>query len=184
MINAMQAARWSFGVLLLVSSTFGQPNYVGAIDGAVRSAATQSGLSGVQVLLNTSGEPRREAQTAATGHFRFTGLKPADYSLNLYKDGYVDARSSPKVSTATAKVNIEMTPWSKLSGRVFDADRKPAAGVRVELVRCRSTAVRIPVRIRSPMPTASSNSTNYYRATTIYARRPNKRSRRERCDGR
>jgi len=116
----------------------------GAVEGTVVNTATGAGISGASVTLHGNRSTLSAATSDAAGHFKITGVPPGEYFTTANKDGFAfsapDLRSlltNRGIHVAAAgdpvKVEIKLTPFDSIRGRVLGPDAKPLVGVTVGL---------------------------------------------------
>ena len=95
-----------------------------------------SATDGVFTLISTSGQ-HRTVPVQKDGTFRIDSVQPGTYTVSVQSTTYgVGKLREPKLDVplgGCAIANGWFETGSTLSGRVFDADGKPAAHVRLEL---------------------------------------------------
>jgi hypothetical protein len=110
------------------------------VEGTVVNRVTHQGISGVSVTLDrgTAGLAYR-AITDSSGAFKIANVDPGDYLPIFEKSGLavVDAAVKPIRIDGPRKFRAEMTPWTRVSGRVLDPSNKPVPKVRVSLIPMR-----------------------------------------------
>jgi hypothetical protein len=115
----------------------------GAVEGTVVNTATGAGISGASVTLHGDRTTRSEGASDAAGHFRITGIPPGDYFVTANKDGFAPfapglrsllTRGLHVSSSSDAiKVEVKLTPFDSIQGRVLGPDAKPLVAVEVGL---------------------------------------------------
>ena len=102
------------------------------VEGNVVNSVTGTGVSGVKVNLVTSGEVAYTTTTDAQGHFLFDHVQSGDYIANYSSPDYFFEPGTPprlqrfQASDGTpVKLEAQMTPLARLSGRVVDGSGKP-----------------------------------------------------------
>ncbi|MFB3825139.1 MAG: carboxypeptidase regulatory-like domain-containing protein [Bryobacteraceae bacterium] len=116
------------------------------VEGTVVNAITGAHIAGVKVEIRQAGCSAATAVSDASGGFRVEGLAEGEYSASFlasdfyYPRGAVDFRVGPG---AALRLRVELTPLARLSGRVVDGERRPAAGVAVELIRIGNAAMNV-----------------------------------------
>ncbi|MEO8100862.1 MAG: carboxypeptidase-like regulatory domain-containing protein [Acidobacteriota bacterium] len=124
----------------------------GAVEGTVVNTVTRAGIGGVTVVFATvqsneegAAPSRYEATSDAAGRFRIAAMAPGDYRASAEMEGFTSPMTIPDLSVlmnsvlrvttggAVLKVELKLTPFTTLAGRVVDPDGKPAAGVQVSL---------------------------------------------------
>jgi hypothetical protein len=113
----------------------------GAVEGTVVNSVTGAGIDGASVVLFGSQSTRYKATSDAAGRFKITGIAPGSYRTNVEKDGFAPPafdlgtflNSGLRVASGSdpVKVEIKLTPFDTMRGRVLGPDGKPAAGVEV-----------------------------------------------------
>jgi hypothetical protein len=112
----------------------------GRIEGRVVDGSGRS-LPYAQVALVTGGGANRAVRTDVTGRFVFTDVPPG--TVLASKPGYSMAQTRVAAfSTAERREEIELrlTPWGAITGRVLDDLREPVEGARVQLLEVRYEA--------------------------------------------
>jgi hypothetical protein len=120
----------------------------GSISGRVTNSVTGAGIEGatVRACLTLDGCFRGEsprATTDAAGVFRIDGMPDGQYTIDLgpmqgFRPGFGalggPAPSAVHVSGDTRlNLDLQMTPFASVRGRVLDPEGKPAAGIIVKL---------------------------------------------------
>jgi hypothetical protein len=123
-----------FGLVL----PFAQAQNAGVVEGSVVNSATHSGIAGVTVRLFTRQGVRYETTTDGTGQFSIRGMKEDDYDSSFERDGFapLGAMISRRLhidGKNPARLDVELTPYAKIRGRVMDPEGKPAPDARVTL---------------------------------------------------
>jgi Carboxypeptidase regulatory-like domain len=128
-------------------STARVPQGIFRIAGTVVNAKTGEALARAQVTL---ADTRNRAAmidvvTGSDGHFEFTGLAAAKYSLNGSKRGFLSAGYEQHESFTTAivtgpnfatdKLELRLMPMALISGHVYDESGEGIRGARVILYR-------------------------------------------------
>ena len=105
------------------------------VEGTVRDASIGNGIAGVQVELTRNSTVFYQTVSDAIGGFRMEGLGPGEYALRYTSPDYVPSGSIPLVMSAGQALKLEsrLLAWSGITGRVLDAEGRPAPGARVEL---------------------------------------------------
>ncbi|HUI82445.1 MAG TPA: carboxypeptidase-like regulatory domain-containing protein [Bryobacteraceae bacterium] len=105
----------------------------GAVEGRVVNSITHAPIEGVEVRVASY-----KTNTDAGGAFRIDGMKAGQYNYAFSKEGYAptgefDPRRALRIGFTkdAVRLDVELTPYAALSGRVFDSDGKPAAKVEV-----------------------------------------------------
>jgi hypothetical protein len=111
----------------------------GAVEGRALDSLTHAAIGGVEVRLWTRDATNYITTTDAAGAFRIDGMKTGQYNFRFEKSGYVstevtDPRKILRVGLAkeAIRLDVELTPFATLTGRVLDSDGKPAAKVEVQ----------------------------------------------------
>ncbi len=114
----------------------------GAVEGMVLNSVTGAGIGGASVTLSGGPSARYETTSDAVGHFKITGITPANYRPTASKDGFAspppDLRTFLKAGLRVdpgdpVKVDFKLTPFQTISGRVLGPDGKPASRVEVNI---------------------------------------------------
>lgn len=117
----------------------------GTVEGIAFNRVTKAGVPGVTVRLTSSANRNRAlyaAITDATGAFRISGVPEGEYVAEYSPPpgfrpphGLAPSRLPFRVGEGVVKLDAPLTPQSVIRGRVVDADARPLAGVRIELMR-------------------------------------------------
>jgi hypothetical protein len=105
------------------------------VTGTVTNAITHEPIAGVTIRVFGSNDVR-ETSTDTKGVFRAEGLENC-CRLLFDKDGFEAVGADNlqfNAATHPAPLNLTMTPWPTLRGRVVDPERRPIAGSTVEAV--------------------------------------------------
>ena len=117
-------------------------NTYGKVEGVVVDARTRMPLAEVSVALSST-QPNyspRTLTTRADGTFMFDRAAPSafPYSLSARRDGYrMEVAGAPTIqmtNAASVRIEVRLSATSVVAGRVFDEDRRPIAGAKVELI--------------------------------------------------
>jgi hypothetical protein len=113
------------------------------VEGTVVNRVTRQGIAGVSVTLDrgAAGFAYR-AVTDSSGAFRIPNVDPGDYLPLFEKRGLSAADDASKPlhlgpAAGPVRLRAEMIPWTRLAGRVLDAEDHPIPRVRVTLVPLR-----------------------------------------------
>jgi hypothetical protein len=129
-------------LLLLAPLIFAQEGVT--VEGAVVDRATHQGISGVAVTLDRGAEGLAyRAVTDPSGAFHIPNVDPGDYLPIFEKRGLSIADGSTKsvhIAAASGPIRLraEMIAWTRISGRVLDAQDRPIPRVRMTLVPLRA----------------------------------------------
>jgi hypothetical protein len=114
------------------------------VEGTVVNRVTRQGISGVTVTLDrgAAGLAYRGV-TDSSGAFRILEVDPGDYLPVFEKRGLSVAGGSSKLLHVAAdavpiRLRAEMVPWTRIAGRVLDAQLQPVPRVSVTLVPLRA----------------------------------------------
>jgi 5-hydroxyisourate hydrolase-like protein (transthyretin family) len=149
-------------LLIALASAWGQDT--GSIEGVVTNSATHTPVANVRVVVDHASGPEPNqphvAVTDVSGVYRVDQLAPRDYVVTFSANTYV-ATTSPvvHVSSATVRVNADLSPSATLHGRVLDDEGQPAAEQTVEIYRYRGgqpTTVKSDAEGRFDFPKVSS----------------------------
>jgi len=99
-------------------------------------------IAGARVMLTSvATRASRWTQTDAGGRFGFGELLPGEFLVQAVKTGYSGATSGfgqpLNVSTTGADVELTLTPWGSVTGRVLDELGDPVEGAAVQLLTAR-----------------------------------------------
>jgi protocatechuate 3,4-dioxygenase beta subunit len=158
------ADHWSgqqFGAIFIAFPRTIDPNPTGPATGVIRGrVASTDGRSvpRAQLRLAVQGDPR-QSQTALAdrdGRFEFTSLPPGTFRIIANKAGYESTLENPpkievREGETRERVDVTLTPWGSLAGRVFDEDGDPMQGASVRVLQVRYQAGR-----RRLVPAASA----------------------------
>jgi len=79
------------------------------------------------------------ATTDASGKFAIEKIPPGNYSLTVERQNFAVARYASRISLSAGQnltgIEIKMTPFGVISGKVLDADGDPVSGVQVTVMR-------------------------------------------------
>ena len=109
------------------------------VEGRVVDAATGAGVGGAKVELLKGGAPLYETTTDPGGRFRIGNVAEGDYAARYHSPDYWLTAGTldyhPFHLAAGGAVNLEgrLMPWSKISGRVVDAQGNGVANAPLEL---------------------------------------------------
>lgn len=137
----------SLAASLCAQSTTKQPAKVprGSVSGRV--TIKENGVAGVAIGLRKGGdamsvsrEPYVRATTDQDGFYRFTNLAPGNYSVMPSVPAYVMARKDPQSKNVligedelVENINFAMVRGGVITGRVTDADGRPAIEQQINL---------------------------------------------------
>ena len=118
-------------------------NDAGSISGRITNGLTAAGIEGAKVKANclpvAGSSPRcagysTQATADNTGTFRIANAPDGSYQVTVEKDGFGAQYQVAKVSAAQdARLDLQLTPLAKLSGRVVDPEGKPVPGIPVQI---------------------------------------------------
>jgi Carboxypeptidase regulatory-like domain len=109
------------------------------VDGRVVDAATGSGVGGAKVELLRGGAPVYETITDPGGRFRIDNVGEGDYAARYHSPDYWLTAGTldyhPFHLAAGSSVNLvgRLMPWSRISGRVVDAQGDGVANAPLQL---------------------------------------------------
>jgi len=112
---------------------------VQTVEGSVFDAATGAGVGGAKVELLKGGYPLYETTTDPGGRFRIDNVAEGDYAARYHSPDYWLTAGAwdyhPFHLAAGSSVTLKgrLMPWSKLSGRVVDAQGIGVANAPLEL---------------------------------------------------
>ena len=122
-------------VLLFCAAAYGQ-----TVLGTVTDSVSGAPIAGVTVQIQSPGKPALLVSSDATGTFRVDTLAEGSYSARCIKDGFDPPAQAPPSFSVRAgaddiRLQIELIPRGKVTGRVLDASGNPVPGAQVELMR-------------------------------------------------
>jgi hypothetical protein len=125
-------AVWTLATAALASQT---------VEGHVVNIATGAGVPGVVVNLVQGGKSAYSATTDSQGHFRIEAVKDGAYTANYKAGGFFpvpnrwDSGGPPPFLVVSGgesvRVDAQMQPIGKISGRVLDVTGRPVRGASV-----------------------------------------------------
>ncbi|NWF84138.1 MAG: carboxypeptidase regulatory-like domain-containing protein [Bryobacteraceae bacterium] len=116
---------------------------VGIVSGIVVDETTGAGVRKAEVLL-ISGQRSQAAMTDAEGRFKFEGLAPGRYNVQVSKTGFQFREGRGQGSKSVIEIGqgrdetglrYILRPLGLVTGRVVDADGDPVVGARLLLLR-------------------------------------------------
>src|SRR5262245_59381715 len=117
-------------LLWTVSALFAQK-----VAGTVTNSITGMPVPGVTVTVAAPGRSGHTAATDAQGAFRFENIPDGQYTANFAMAGFLPPgrQALPKPFRVTSgsdpvRLDMQLTPMPKVSGRVFDTAGRPVAG--------------------------------------------------------
>ena len=121
----MKAVAWLFCAGALAAQTV-------TVTGSVTNAITHEPVGAVSVVLSSTG-PSSGANSDASGRFRIPKVKAGRYRVFASRVGFEMAERELRIEEGgdPPAFELAMRPWPGLRGRVLDAERQPAARVRV-----------------------------------------------------
>ena len=122
------------------------------VEGQLIDSITHNGIPGIKVTVTSiRAVVSYEIVTGYDGRFRFQLVAPGDYTITFQTIGYLPlAPGDPATHifhvadmAAPIRFQEELTPYGRVSGRVFTGDGKPAPGVQIEMLRPRGAGVSV-----------------------------------------
>ena len=110
-----------------------------SVEGTVLNAGTSAGAAGVTVALLKGTTAFYETTTDGAGHFRFDDIREADYSVRYRSPDYwltageSDYKPFHVAAGAPVKLEARLMPWSRISGRVVDAQHRGVPKAQLQL---------------------------------------------------
>src|SRR5580698_1079319 len=113
----------------------------GSISGHVTNSITGAGIEGARFRVCPSADGKLHCGTTnyhgvtdIAGAFRIGGVPDGQYTaFELSAHGFMSVGSFPSFSVSgDSRLEIQMTPFASVRGRVFDPEGNPAAGVTVK----------------------------------------------------
>ena len=126
-------------VVLLAPILFAQNGTT--VEGRIADNASHVGVPGVTVTLWTQkGDLRYSATSDSSGSFHISDVQSGEYRSRYEKPGFLQLElprfGEPMLRVGyggSARVDVELTHFSTLSGRVLDPDGAPLAKAKVEI---------------------------------------------------
>ena len=137
------SSKWRVACLFLSAAAIGLPQENSAvIAGRVTNSATGTPVLRAHVSVYSWSGSRQKygALTDAEGKFSIARLAPGQYSISAEAAGFQSPQIAPDARTDSlvlraaehrGDVDMTLTPWGAISGRVIDAEGRPAQGVQV-----------------------------------------------------
>jgi hypothetical protein len=117
----------------LAAGARGQPASGLSIAGKVVNEVTGAPVRSAAVTLTATHD---QVQTDVTGAFRFSGLSPGLYFLQVSKSGFESDEGVPvELGNSVEDVVLSLTPLASIRGRALDTEGEPAEGVIVLALR-------------------------------------------------
>ena len=111
----------------------------GTVEGRALNSVTHLPVEGAAVRLWSRNATNYVATTDSGGAFRIVGLKAGQYNFRFERAGFVDTEVSDPAKALRVglakdaiRLDVEMTPFASLAGRVLDSEGKPVAKVEVQ----------------------------------------------------
>jgi hypothetical protein len=117
----------------------------GQARGALQNLNPNSGVSAqLQQVLQSVMAPSTTAVTDDSGRFVFNGVEPGQYRIAVARDGYIRQEYGQRSYTGPGtilnvgpgqrlnNIDFQMVPGGSISGRVFNEDGEPLAGVQIQ----------------------------------------------------
>ncbi|HEY1758188.1 MAG TPA: carboxypeptidase-like regulatory domain-containing protein [Bryobacteraceae bacterium] len=113
----------------------------GSFSGRVINSVTGAGIEGVTFRVCAysggkihCGDTHYQVVSDSSGAFHLSGLPDGQYvGLDVMAKGFWPAGRMDFTVSGDSRIEIPMTPFANVRGRVFDPEGKPAAGVAVKL---------------------------------------------------
>jgi len=104
--------------------------------GRLVDAETGKPIPEVEALLSQDGAKPNVVMTGPDGTFRLDSVEPGRYGFATHAPHYFDETAQVKVDPGqTQRLDFRLRPRpASLAGRLFDANDKPVAGVKVKLI--------------------------------------------------
>src|ERR1041385_3508236 len=113
----------------------------GSLEGTVTNSITRAGIGDVKVTITQTtitGKTVYHTTTDASGTFRAEAVSPGDYLVSFEASEFMPPAPRQVRVTAegrTERLDVALTAWAKISGRVVDGEGHPAVRVQVEMLR-------------------------------------------------
>ena len=139
------AANYTGGVMALLKCALGLALAVpilaqntALLEGSVTNSITHAGIGGVAITI--AGKTTYRATSDASGAFRAEAVNSGDYVATFEAPDFMAPQPRPLRVTAedrAARIDVALTAWAKIAGKVVDGEGRPAARVQVEMGRLR-----------------------------------------------
>lgn len=132
---------WSLAMRLWVAASLiwaglAAAQQVNVVEGVVRRQATNEALAGVAVTIRFGGGNQvHRATTDEDGRFRLEVPGTGSHEMSFQIAGFIPDWRWVEVKAGETRVDVLMRQGNRLSGRVTLHERRPAAGVAVEIRR-------------------------------------------------
>jgi hypothetical protein len=155
--------RWAYTIALATAIALGQPAGRGAISGTATEGSTGNPIRKAIVTVTLQGTPQcwATARTDSQGQFKFESLPPGKYDLRATKaemgtatygaDGPAEIGELISLAEGETRAGLQLrfVRAAVISGRVFEPDGDPVAGVTISLLRAgRNLGKRVLVNYR------------------------------------
>ena len=100
----------------------------GSITGRITSAINGAAIGGATVSYS-----RGSTLTDANGYYTFKSVPPGSYTVTAQKSGWVAARVTVNVATASVNANIRLATGGKFTGKVINRSGGAISGASVKL---------------------------------------------------
>jgi hypothetical protein len=158
-------------VLLVLLGFVLQTQPTAVIGGVVVRAGTSTPVPGARINIAGQAGGAAQALTDDSGRFAFSRVPAGRYRISALHKDYIpgrNGRSGTEFTLADGQslttLIFELTPLGSISGRVYDANRAPAANVSVQTLRHAYEDGR---RVLIPMQTAATNAGGEYSLPSI-----------------
>jgi hypothetical protein len=142
----VKAAWLAAAAVLCVQPARAQTTLKGAVEGDVVDAATEQGIAGARVRIQSGQDDPLVTTTDGQGHFRFAGLEFKSYQVDARYPGFMSSKEAargypgaemvrPVVNSPNGQVRLEMQRYAAIVGKVTDALGIPLEGVGVEALQ-------------------------------------------------
>src|SRR5689334_7345486 len=109
----------------------------GLVEGTITNKLTHGGAAGVTIRVIGGGR-EYSTPTSDSGTFRIPNVVEGDYATNLESHDYMVPQNGPRIRVSSGtpvRIEMELSPWAKIRGKVLDDKGKPVARAQVGMIR-------------------------------------------------
>jgi len=117
-------------LILAAATNAASAQNAGSVEGRVTNSVGHTGIGGVAVIVGA-----QRTTTDSSGAFVLTGLPTGALRFTFEASGFFRWETPLRLDAGitAARLNVELTPHSSISGRVVDTEGKAVTGVPVEI---------------------------------------------------